>query len=64
MMSIHPSITLERVLQAIQADENLGFCVSCGENAYSVEPDARNYQCGCCGAKEVFGAEELLLYLN
>jgi hypothetical protein len=41
-----------------------GFCLSCGEQAYEVEPDARNYTCDECGATEVFGASELLLMEN
>jgi hypothetical protein len=41
-----------------------GFCLSCGEQVYGVEPDVRNYTCDECGAKEVFGASELLLMGN
>ena len=41
-----------------------GRCLSCGEQAYRVEPDARNYICDECGADEVFGASELLLMGN
>ena len=43
--------------------DNPGFCVACGEEAEGCEPDARNYTCEYCGAKEVFGAEEILLGL-
>lgn len=38
-----------------------GFCVSCGEEAYGVEPDARKYECESCEAKAVYGYEELLM---
>jgi DNA-directed RNA polymerase subunit RPC12/RpoP len=38
-----------------------GFCIECGDEAYGVEPDARGYRCESCGAKAVYGAEELLL---
>lgn len=48
-----------------------GFCLSCGETAYGMEPDARNYICDArnytceeCGAAEVFGISELLLMGN
>ena len=41
-----------------------GFCLSCGEVAYGVEPDAGNYICDECGATEVFGASELLCVGN
>lgn len=56
--------TLEMIIKAIEADDNLGFCISCGAEAFGVEPDARNYECGECGAKGVFGAEELLMMLG
>ena len=50
-----------RVMQAIESDENLGFCMACGAQAYEVEPDAREYECETCGERKVYGAEELLL---
>lgn len=53
--------TLEQIMEAVEEDDNTGFCTACGEQAYGVEPDARNYECESCGAKKVFGAEELLL---
>ena len=43
------------------ADGTLGACTKCGETAYGVEPDAREYKCESCGARAVYGAEELLL---
>jgi hypothetical protein len=62
---MHPSITLKRVEEAVQAEmfgrDNPGFCKACGADADDVEPDARNYKCEECGAREVFGAAELLL---
>ena len=42
-------------------EESGGFCRTCGEEAYGVEPDARNYECESCEANQVFGAEELLM---
>lgn len=60
-MKINPKITLNRVMEAVQADDNRGFCNACGEEAFGCEPDARNYECEFCGALEVFGAEELLI---
>lgn len=57
-------VTLEQVVEAVEADDNLGFCLSCGAEAFNVEPDARNYECESCGATQVFGAEELLLMLG
>jgi hypothetical protein len=62
-MKTHATVTIDRVMEAVQADDNLGFCRACGEEAHSVEPDARNYECECCGQKQVFGAEELLMMM-
>lgn len=38
-----------------------GYCTTCCEPAYGVEPDARGYECEACGAEEVYGMEELLM---
>jgi hypothetical protein len=61
----HPSITVERVMEAAQREmfglDNPGFCLICGEEAEGCEPDARNYKCESCGAEQVFGAEEIIL---
>ena len=53
--------TLDQVMEACESDDNLGFCISCGEEAYGVEPDARSYKCESCGSLSVFGAEEILI---
>lgn len=42
-------------------DEGAGACIACGEEASGVEPDARQYPCGSCGERKVYGLEELLL---
>ena len=54
-------VTLQQVMEAIEQDDCLGFCLACGEQAYGVEPDARKYTCESCGAPRVYGAEEILL---
>jgi len=54
-------ITLERILAAVEEDEQIGFCTACGAEHYGVEPDARGYGCENCGALSVYGAEELLV---
>jgi len=56
-------LTLDRVIQAVESDEYIGFCVACGAEAYGVEPDARKYECEACGKPKVYGAEELLLMI-
>lgn len=47
-------------LQAMQ-EEDAGACIRCGEWAYNVEPDARNYECTSCGEMTVYGSEELVI---
>jgi hypothetical protein len=62
---IHSSVTVDRVMAAVETstfgDEMIGICLECGSDQSPVEPDARNYNCEACGAKRVFGAEELLM---
>lgn len=64
-MKFHPSITEDRVIEAIERQhtslDNPGFCLACGEDAEGCEPDAHNYECENCGVKKVFGAEEVLI---
>ena len=66
-MRIHTSITLDRVIAAVERGhsslDSPGFCIFCGADAESVEPDARRYQCEACGEDGVYGAEELLMRL-
>lgn len=54
-------ISLDQIMEAIESDDYMGFCLECGAEAYGVEPDARGYECESCGAKKVYGAEELLI---
>jgi predicted RNA-binding Zn-ribbon protein involved in translation (DUF1610 family) len=56
-------VSEEQILEAVEQDDNIGFCISCGMEHYSVEPDARGYECENCGKNKVFGAEELLLQI-
>jgi predicted RNA-binding Zn-ribbon protein involved in translation (DUF1610 family) len=64
-MKIHPTVTATRVTDAVrrshQTLDNPGFCIRCGAEAESVEPDALRYECESCGEAGVYGAEELLL---
>lgn len=48
-------------LEAAMADGTAGFCLACGAEQGSIEPDARKSRCAACGAHKVYGAEELLL---
>lgn len=51
--------TLEEIEPAIA--ESLGFCIACGAESGTVEPDARRYECESCGEKKVYGAEQLVI---
>lgn len=65
--TIHPSITVERVCEAVERHgtslDDPGFCTSCGAEAQGVEPDAEDYECEGCGEPAVQGAENLLMRL-
>jgi hypothetical protein len=62
IVTIHESVTAERVMQAIAEDCMLGICTACGEDfGDSLEPDAREVTCDSCGKPSVYGAEELLI---
>jgi hypothetical protein len=54
-------LTLDEILEAVAADENRGWCLHCGAEAYGVEPDARRYPCESCQRNAVYGAEEILI---
>ena len=64
-MSVHKSITEERVVDAMKRGtfglDNPGFCIVCGADVEGIEPDARGDRCYDCGARAVYGAEEVLL---
>ena len=51
--------SMGEVREAIE--EQSGFCLACGVQAYGVEPDARKYTCEDCGKAKVYGAEELVI---
>ena len=54
-------LDVDRVMESVQSDELVGFCLECGEERDGCEPDARHYECYACGKMQVFGAEEILL---
>jgi hypothetical protein len=60
-MAIHSDVCVERIVEMVEADENSGFCLACGAEAYGIEPDTRKAICEECDAPKVYGAEELLL---
>jgi hypothetical protein len=54
-------IALSRVEEVLASDESTGFCLACGADQEGCEPDAREYRCESCGARQVYGAEEVLV---
>jgi len=62
----HRTLTDEVILEACQRRlsslDNPGFCLMCGAEG-ACEPDAENYECEACGARQVFGAEALLIVI-
>jgi hypothetical protein len=64
----HKSLTDEVILGAAERQmmslDNPGLCLACGNEQEGCEPDARRYRCESCGARQVYGAEELLLSLD
>lgn len=66
-MKIHKSVTLDRVMEAcerrMKSLDNPGFCVACGNEQEGCEPDAREYACEACGARAVYGSDELLMMM-
>jgi len=56
-----PGISLDSIMDAVQYDYGVGFCLSCGADRMGCEPDACNYPCEECGEDQVFGAEELII---
>lgn len=63
-MKRHPSITEERIVDAIERQmfglDNPGFCKKCGHEQDGCEPDAQNYECEACGEHAVDGASMFL----
>jgi len=68
MARVHESITLDRFMEAVERAQssldNPGFCTACGEETDGCEPDAERYECESCGARAVFGAEQLLMAMG
>jgi len=58
------SPSFEDLMEALERDDNIGFCRDCGEGAYGVESDARGVLCEECGQPGVYGAEEWLYMID
>ena len=64
-MRVHKSITEERIESVVRdcmfGLDNIGICLSCGEEQEGCEPDAQEYECYSCGENQVYGVEEIML---
>jgi hypothetical protein len=64
----HPDLTDAVIIEAARRHsydlDDPGFCIMCGHEQGGCEPDARRYKCESCGAKQVYGAEELAFNLD
>lgn len=64
-LHVNDNLTEEVIAEAAERGmtglDNPGFCIVCAAEAEGVEPDARKYKCESCGARAVYGAEELLI---
>jgi len=60
MGRFNTSVSFEDI-EALLYQDNAGICLDCGEPHDNVEPDARGYTCTHCGARKVYGAQEVLL---
>lgn len=63
----HKSLSDDVIMDACERRamtlDNPGFCLICGSEAGGVEPDAENYTCESCGAEQVFGSDQLLIFI-
>lgn len=61
----HPHLTDATILAAHERRQRTlddpGLCIACGHEQGGCEPDARRYKCESCGARQVYGVEELLM---
>jgi predicted RNA-binding Zn-ribbon protein involved in translation (DUF1610 family) len=53
--------TWQQVEAQLESDDCEGFCLSCGAEAFGIEPDATKYTCEHCGEKEVYGTGSILI---
>lgn len=51
----------DSILEAVEQDNNTGYCIACGAEAEMCEPDVARRRCQSCDERAVYGAEQLLL---
>jgi len=56
----HKSITWNRIVPLIEADEGYAICLDCGADYDGhLEPDAHGVECTSCGVCRVCGVQEI-----
>ncbi len=65
MPQLPSNLTADDILEACERRQtsldNPGFCLACGEEQGGCEPDMRRGLCENCGARKVYGADELAI---
>jgi hypothetical protein len=59
--TVHPSVTLRRVIAGVKAGNGTGFCAKCGNEQGGCAPCGRCIKCMTCGCNSVFGADEAFM---
>ena len=63
LMEASAAVTLAQVMEALEADDDRGFCFTCGERECEDAPEAQKNVCKSCGGRAVYIAEELFMAL-
>jgi len=61
MQAVRVEVSQEQAEQLMFGMDSIGYCRACGAERDGCEPDARGYPCFECGARQVYGFEELLI---
>lgn len=59
-LKMNESITPDRIIDALEYGEYVGFCTACGFEQDGCEPDAERCRCDWCDERAVYGANLLL----
>lgn len=60
-ITVHSSITEDRVIELVKDDDYIGLCLSCGEEADQCEPDEEGRICDSCKLAAVTGSETIMI---
>lgn len=61
MKDFPKGLTIDTVIEAVERDDCVGFCMTCGAECSEVEPDLVRGECSSCDAQDVYGAEEIII---